>query len=194
MHDVAGPTHDGAGPLAKVMMLEALIRAECGDVANARETMRALLPIAEQLGQSFELGRVRFNLAECNLRLGDLDAAMNEARAAIETFQALGNVVEETRREWTIAMIGLARGERDAIDRSAPLRTAKRLPARSATSGDAATTSRGADCMSFRYRLRLFSSRLHLFSVVIAPFFVVIASLFGSDCAFFRRDCICFRW
>lgn len=106
-----------SAPLAKVMMLEALIRAECGDVTNARETLRALLPIEEQLGQQLEVGRVRFNLAECELRLGDLDAAMNDARAAIDTFRALGNVAEETRGEWTLAMIRLARGEREAIDR-----------------------------------------------------------------------------
>lgn len=104
-------------PLGKVMMLEALIRAERGDVANARETLRALLPLSEQSGQPFDLGRVRINLAECNLRLGDLDAAMDEARAAIDTFRALGNVAEETRGEWIVAMIGLARGEREAIDR-----------------------------------------------------------------------------
>lgn len=104
-------------PLAKVMMLEALVRAEWGDVANARETLRALLPVAQQLGQPFELGRVRQNLAECNLRLGDLDAAMHDAHAAIETFRALGNIAEETRGEWTVGMIRLARGEREAIDR-----------------------------------------------------------------------------
>lgn len=106
-----------SAPLAKVMMLEALIRAEQGDVAQARDTLRALLPIEQQLGQPADLGRVRFNLAECNLRLGDLDAAMHDARAAIETFRALGNVMEETRGEWTVAMVRLARGEREAIDR-----------------------------------------------------------------------------
>ena len=42
---------------------------------------------------------------------------MDEARAAIDTFRALGNVAEETRGEWIVAMIGLARGERDVIDR-----------------------------------------------------------------------------
>jgi tetratricopeptide (TPR) repeat protein len=106
-----------SAPLAKVMMLEALIRAERGDVANARETLRELLPIEEQLGQPLEVGLVRTNLAECNLRLGDLDAAMEEARAAVAIFRALGNVAHETRSEWTVAMIRLARGEKEAIDR-----------------------------------------------------------------------------
>jgi tetratricopeptide (TPR) repeat protein len=104
-------------PLAKVMMLEALIRAERGDVVNARETLGALVPTLEQLGQPLELGRVRTNLAECNLRLGDLHAAMAQARAAIDTFRALGNVTEETRGEWMLAMIRVAGGESEAIGR-----------------------------------------------------------------------------
>jgi len=98
-------------------MLEAVLCAERGDVTNARETLRELLPIEEQLGQPLEVGLVRTNLAECNLRLGDFDAAMEEARAAIETFRALGNVAEATRGEWTVANIRLARGEREAMDR-----------------------------------------------------------------------------
>lgn len=106
-----------SAPLAKLMMLEALICAERGDVTHARETLRALLPIEEQLGQPLEVGRVRANLAECHLRLGDLDAAMEEARAAIAAFRALGNSAQETRSEWTVAMIRLARGEKEAIDR-----------------------------------------------------------------------------
>ncbi|MEK6373218.1 MAG: hypothetical protein AABO58_11025 [Acidobacteriota bacterium] len=104
-------------PLAKTMMLDALIRIEQGDVATARDTLRALLPIEEQLGQRLEAARVRTNLAECNLRLGDLDAAMRDARAAVKAFHALGNEAEETRSEWTVAMIRLARGEVDALDR-----------------------------------------------------------------------------
>jgi tetratricopeptide (TPR) repeat protein len=104
-------------PLAKVTMLEALIRIEQGNVATAREMLRELLPVEERLGQQLEVGRVRTNLAECNLRLNDLDDAMEDARAAIEIFRALDNAAELTRTEWTVAMIRLARGEREAIDR-----------------------------------------------------------------------------
>lgn len=104
-------------PLAKVTMLEALIRAECGDVTSARETLRTLLPIEQGLGHAEDVARVQYNLAECNLRLGDLDAAETEARAAIAAFRNLGNVAEETRGEWTIALIRLARGETEALGR-----------------------------------------------------------------------------
>jgi tetratricopeptide (TPR) repeat protein len=104
-------------PLAKAMMLDALIRIEQGEVAAARDTLRALLLMEERLEQHLEAARVRTNLAECNLRLGDLDAAMEDARAAIEAFRVLGNVAEETRSEWTLAMVRLARGEADALSR-----------------------------------------------------------------------------
>lgn len=104
-------------PLAKTMMLDALIRIEQGDVASARETLRALLPIEEALAQPLEAARVQANLAECNLRLGDLDAAMQDAHAAIDAFRRVDNVAEEARSEWTVAMIRLARGEADALNR-----------------------------------------------------------------------------
>jgi len=106
-----------SAPLAKVMMLEALLNAERGDVAKALETLRELLPIEEHLGQPFDVGLVRLNLAECNLRLGHLDTATGDAHAAIEIFHALGNVAHETRGEWIVAMIRLARGETEAIER-----------------------------------------------------------------------------
>lgn len=102
--------------LAKVTMLEALIRIEQGDVATAREMLRKLLPVEERLDQQLEVGRVRMNLAECNLRLNELNAAMEDARAAIEIFRALDNAAELTRSEWTVMMIRLARGESDATN------------------------------------------------------------------------------
>jgi tetratricopeptide (TPR) repeat protein len=103
-----------SAPYAKAMMLDALIRIQQGDIATARETLRQLLPIEQQLEQPLEVARVRLNLAECNLRLGDLEPAMSDAIAAGDAFRVLGNVAEETRSEWTKAMIRLASGEADA--------------------------------------------------------------------------------
>jgi tetratricopeptide (TPR) repeat protein len=104
-------------PLAKTLMLDALIRIEQGDIAAAREMLRELLPIEEGLGQRLEAARVRANLAECNLRLGALDDAMTDAQAAIAAYRALGNNVEEFRASWTVAMIQLARGEAEGLAR-----------------------------------------------------------------------------
>jgi tetratricopeptide (TPR) repeat protein len=100
-----------SAPLAKVLMLDALIQIEEGDVAPARDVLRELLAIEERLGQHVEIGRVRTNLAECNLRLGDYAAAEVDALAAREIFHALGNVAEQTRSEWTLVMIQIARGD-----------------------------------------------------------------------------------
>jgi tetratricopeptide (TPR) repeat protein len=105
-----------SAPLAKVMMLEAVILMQQGDVRVARETLRELLPVEERLGQQLEVGRVRFNIAECNLRLGELDAAMDDAAGAIEIFRSLGNAAEQKRTEWTMVMIRIARGEEAARD------------------------------------------------------------------------------
>jgi len=106
-----------SAPLAKTMMLEALIRIEQGDIAPAREMLRRLLPIEERLGQPLEAARVRANLAECSLRLGDLDRAMAEAEAAVAAYRALGNTVEEWRAEWTLAMVRLGRNDQRALAR-----------------------------------------------------------------------------
>jgi tetratricopeptide (TPR) repeat protein len=100
-----------SAPLAKVLMLDALIQIEEGDVAAARDVLRELLPIEERLGQHVEIGRVRTNLAECNLRLGDFAAGEVDALAAREIFHNLGNVAEQTRSEWTLVMIQIARGD-----------------------------------------------------------------------------------
>jgi tetratricopeptide (TPR) repeat protein len=104
-------------PLAKTLMLDAVIRIEQGEVTAARQTLRELLPIEQRLGQALEAARVRTNLAECNLRLGDLDVAMEDAEAAITMFRDLGNTAEEMRSEWTKAMIHLARGDDAGLGR-----------------------------------------------------------------------------
>jgi tetratricopeptide (TPR) repeat protein len=106
-----------SAPLAKVMMLEAVVRIQQGDVLNARATLRDLLPIEQELALPLEVARVRLNIAECNLRLGALDEATTEAATAIKEFHAAGNVAEETRAHWTVAMIRLARGEHEALMR-----------------------------------------------------------------------------
>jgi tetratricopeptide (TPR) repeat protein len=106
-----------SAPLAKTIMLDAVIRIEQGDVTTARDTLREVLPIVEALGDSLDAARVRANLAECNLRLGELEGALADARAAVEQFRTLGNVAEETRSEWTMAMIRLAQGEAEELDR-----------------------------------------------------------------------------
>jgi tetratricopeptide (TPR) repeat protein len=104
-------------PLAKTLMLDAVIRIEQGEVATARETLRQLLPIEEGLKQPLEAARVHANLAECALRLGEFADAMVEAVAARDAFSTLGVEAEELRAEWTIAMIRLAVSEADALDR-----------------------------------------------------------------------------
>lgn len=98
-------------PLVKVMMLDANIRTEQGDVAAARKVFVDLLPVVRVLNQPLETARVLANLAECNLRLGLLQDAEIDARGAEAAYAQLSNEVEVLRVQWTLAMIGLARGD-----------------------------------------------------------------------------------
>lgn len=111
-------------PLAKTMMLDALIRIEQGDVTTAREILGRLLPLEEALGQPLEVARVHANLAECCLRAGALAEAMTEAVAAREAYQAMGIDAEVIRADWTLAMVRLAYGDVDALDRLARVASA----------------------------------------------------------------------
>jgi tetratricopeptide (TPR) repeat protein len=98
-------------PLAKALMLDAIIRGEQGDVSTAKNVLLDLLPVVRVLKQPLEIARVLANLAECNLRLGLLDDAEINGTDAVAAFAELGNDVEVFRVEWTLAMVGLARGE-----------------------------------------------------------------------------------
>lgn len=100
-----------SAPLAKAMMLDALIQIEQGDILPARETLLWLLPMEERLGQPLDAARVRANLAECNLRLGELDRAAADGEAAVAAYRKLDNAVEEWRARWTLAMVRLARND-----------------------------------------------------------------------------------
>jgi tetratricopeptide (TPR) repeat protein len=100
-------------PLAKTIMLDAAIRIEEGDVAAAQERWREVLPILEHFGDEVEQARVLANLAECNLRLGGYDQAMEDAQRAVARYRKLHMEMESIRSEWTIGMVHLARGESD---------------------------------------------------------------------------------
>jgi len=100
-------------PLAKTIMLEASILIDQGDVATARQRWRDVLPMLEALGNDGEQARVLANLGECNLRLGNLDQAMEDAQLAVSRYRRLRMEAESSRSEWTIGMVHLGRGASD---------------------------------------------------------------------------------
>lgn len=106
-----------SAPLAKVIMLETSIRLVQGDVdvRSAREALRELVPVWERLGKELEVGRARYNIAECNLRLGELDAALDDLNVAIDIFRTHANEAELARCEWTSVIIRLAKRETSAM-------------------------------------------------------------------------------
>jgi tetratricopeptide (TPR) repeat protein len=98
-------------PLAKTMILDAAVRFEQGDVGEAQKRWRDVLPLLERFDDRIEEARVLANLAECNLRLGDSERALANARAAVARYRELRMDAESIRSEWTIAMVHLARGD-----------------------------------------------------------------------------------
>jgi len=100
-------------PLAKTMMLDAAIRIEQGEVSGAQERWREVLPMLERLSDEVEHARVLANLAECNLRLGDYEQAMEDAQLAVTRYRDLHMETESIRSEWTIGMVHLARRASD---------------------------------------------------------------------------------
>jgi tetratricopeptide (TPR) repeat protein len=92
-------------------MLEAGIRIDQGDVATAQRLWCDVLPMLERLGDEVERARVLANLGECNLRLGNLDQAMEDAQLAVRRYEVLRMEAEAIRSEWTIGMVHFARGE-----------------------------------------------------------------------------------
>jgi tetratricopeptide (TPR) repeat protein len=98
-------------PLARARMLHAAILIEEGDVDGAQERWREVLPMLARFGASVEEARVLANLGDCNLRLGNLDAAAEDARLAVQRYTSLSMETESIRSEWALGMVCLARGD-----------------------------------------------------------------------------------
>jgi hypothetical protein len=70
-----------------------------------------MLPMLERLGDEVERTRVLANLSECNLRLGNLDQALEDARLALSRYQALRMEAKRSEAPGPLAWVHLRRGE-----------------------------------------------------------------------------------
>jgi tetratricopeptide (TPR) repeat protein len=103
-------------PHARCLVLRATILAEQGDVAAAQREYYEVLAMFARLGDRIEEARVLANLADCDLRLTNYDAAAANARLAIERYNALNMQAEAIRSNWMLHLARLARREADALD------------------------------------------------------------------------------
>ena len=107
-------TRFGSGALAALAAsAEGRIRLAESDAAGAVATLRRAQRLWQEAGVPYEAARARVLLADGQLALGDAESAALELRAAHQTFERLGAIVDD--REATTALRALA----GAVDTSA---------------------------------------------------------------------------
>ena len=104
-------------PLLRALILRANIYVEQGDIQRALPEYRAVLPSLNKMGDCIEAARVLGNLADCSLRLGDYETAIQDATLAIERYEQLRMDAEAVRATWTLRLARLKTGDPDALDR-----------------------------------------------------------------------------
>jgi LuxR family transcriptional regulator, maltose regulon positive regulatory protein len=81
----------GTGPLGALAGLAAgLVAARSGDAESARRHLEDAVDLFKQSGAPFETGRARVELAKVMLTLGRPEAAVDEARRAVDDLTPLG--------------------------------------------------------------------------------------------------------
>jgi len=89
----------------QMLMFEAAIVYEGGDVGAARDRFVAAQRIAATLGDDREAARLLNNIGHCEIRLHNHDAALHALTAARDAFTHLGMFVERQRAVWGIARV-----------------------------------------------------------------------------------------
>ena len=82
---------------ASAMHAQAIVLRQSGDLAGAATLLEKAADLFEQSGAPLETARIRLDLAGALLACGRTDAAEREARAALQSFEALGAKLDEAR-------------------------------------------------------------------------------------------------
>jgi len=105
-------------------MVEATLLFDAFQYREARDLFLSLVRMAKSLGQASTLARLYGNVANCQLRLHDLESAELYFARALSLYDALGLETERVRTRWNIACLRIAGGEIE--DGLARLRAARR--------------------------------------------------------------------
>lgn len=77
---------------------------------EARDLLIPLITVAKELGQARTLAHVYGNVANCQLRLHDLESAELYFGRALSLYEALGIEIERVRTRWNIGCLRIAAG------------------------------------------------------------------------------------
>lgn len=81
---------------------------------EARDLFLVLVRVAKNLGEVPTLASLYQNIANCALRLDDLDSAADYFSRALSLYEALGLETEKIRTRWNIGRLQIASGDVDA--------------------------------------------------------------------------------
>lgn len=105
-------------------LVEASVLFDQNRYRQARELFLALVRLAKGLGDATTLARLYGNVANCQLRLHELESAEVYFARALSLYEALGLETERIRTRWNIGCLRIAAG--DLADGLARLREARR--------------------------------------------------------------------
>jgi tetratricopeptide (TPR) repeat protein len=105
-------------------MVEASVLFDQNRYRDARDLFVSLVRVAKNLGDAATLARLYGNVANCQLRLHELESADVYFARALSLYEALGLETERIRTRWSIGSLRIARG--DIPDGLARLREARR--------------------------------------------------------------------
>jgi tetratricopeptide (TPR) repeat protein len=105
-------------------ILEAAVLFDRSRYREARELFLAQVPMARNVGDAATLARLYLNIANCQLRLDELQSADVYFARALSLYEALGLETERIRTRWSIGCLRIAAGE--VADGLARLREARR--------------------------------------------------------------------
>lgn len=104
-------------------LVEGAVLFDGGRYAEARDLFAEVKGIAQPLGDATTLARLYLNIANCELRLGELAVADEHFARALSLYEALGLETERIRTRWSIGCLRIAAGE--VADGLARLREAR---------------------------------------------------------------------
>jgi tetratricopeptide (TPR) repeat protein len=81
---------------------------------EARELFLSMVRAAKNAGEAVTLASLYHNVANCALRLDDLDEAADYFSRALSLYEALGLETERVRTRWNIGRLQIASGDIDA--------------------------------------------------------------------------------
>ncbi|MDQ3283412.1 MAG: tetratricopeptide repeat protein [Acidobacteriota bacterium] len=105
-------------------IVEASVLFDQNRYRDARDLFLSLVTVARGLGDAATLARLYGNVANCQLRLHELESADTYFARALSLYEALGMETERVRARWNIGCLRLATG--DLTDGLARLRQARR--------------------------------------------------------------------